>query len=337
MVNSVSVIGTRTRPRLDVALALLTVYVIWGSTYLAIRFAIATLPPFLMAGTRFTLAGALLYGWMRLRGAPRPSAANWRAALVIGALLLVGANGVVSWAEQRVPSGIAALIIATVPLWMALLDWLRPGGIRPRVQIALGLLCGFAGVALLIGPRNWSGSAVDLVGAGAVVFASFSWAVGSLYSRRAELPASALLATSIEMLAAGMLLLLVGTAGGEWARLDPGQVSLHSALALGYLVVFGSLIAFSAYVWLLRATTPAIVSTYAYVNPVVALVLGWALAGEALTPRTLLASAVIVAGVVIITTQRAGTTPAPGPPEAGLLLEKEREGMYKAGFDNGCL
>jgi drug/metabolite transporter (DMT)-like permease len=261
------------RSRLRVVLAFAAIYLIWGSTYLAIRFAIETLPPLLMAGTRFVVAGTLLYSWTRLRGAPRPAR-------------------------------LAALLIATVPLWMALLDWRRRGGVRPSGGGAVGLIFGFVGVALLVSPGELAGSShMDPVGAIVLLLAALSWAAGSLYSRQAQLPRSPLLAISMEMLAGGVLLLAAGLVTGEGARLELSQVSPRSVLALGYLIIFGSLMAFSAYIWLLRVSTPARASTYAYVNPVVAVFLGWALGGEPLTLRTLLAAAVIVAAVVIITYQ----------------------------------
>jgi drug/metabolite transporter (DMT)-like permease len=287
--------------RLVVAFA--AVYSIWGSTYLAIRIAIQTVPPFTMAGTRFVIAGTILYAWMRLRRAGRPARVHWRGAAIVAGLMLLGGNGGVTWAEQRVPSGLAALLIATVPLWMAIMGALQRGGSRPTRRIGLGLGLGFAGIGLLIGPVNLAGGQrVDPVGAGVLLLAAFSWASGSLYSRRAELPAAPLLGTAMEMLAGGALLLLAGGLTGEWQRLDPGGVSIHSWLALSYLVVFGSLIGFTAYLWLLRNTTPARASTYAYVNPVVAVFLGWTFAGEPLTWQTLLAAAIIVAAVVLINT-----------------------------------
>ncbi|MGH7546003.1 MAG: EamA family transporter, partial [Gemmatimonadota bacterium] len=281
-----------------VGLAFAAVYLIWGSTYLAIRFAIETLPPFLMAGTRFAAAGAVLYAYTRWRGLPAPERAHWPAAIVIGGLLLLGGNGLLVWAETRVPSGIAALLIATVPLWMVLLEAWRRDGTRPGAATVAGLTAGFAGIVLLVGPGEFAGGGgVDLLGAGALTIASISWAFGSLYSRRANLPASPLVGISMEMLAGGAWLLLAGTLAGEWGRVDPGAVSPRSATALLYLTVFGSLVGFSSYIWLLRVSTPARVSTYAYVNPVVALFLGWALAGESLTPRTGLAVALVLAAV----------------------------------------
>jgi drug/metabolite transporter (DMT)-like permease len=292
--------------RWRVAAALGTVYLIWGSTYLAIRFAIETTPPLLMAGVRFFIAGAVLYSWMRLRGAPRPTRAQWGSAAIVGLLLLVLGNGGVVVAEQVLPSSITALLVATVPLWMALLDWARPDGVRPSAAAIVGLLFGFAGVALLIGPAEFAGGGrVNLVGTIIVLVAAVCWASGSLYSRSGRLPSSPLMGTAIEMLAGGAILLVVGSARGELARVHLSAISARSAISIAYLIVFGSLVAFSAYIWLLRATTPSVVSTYAYVNPMVAVLLGWAFAGEQLTLRTLLAAAIIVAGVVVITSFQA--------------------------------
>ena len=288
-----------------VILAFASIYIIWGSTYLAIRIAIETIPPFLMAGTRFVIAGALLYGWAMARGEPRPSRIHLRPIIIIGGLLLLGGNGGVTWAEQTVPSGTAALLVATVPIWMVLLDWLRPGGRRPAKRVFLGLGLGFAGIVLLIGPGQISGSnQTPLIGGLVIVLAAFSWATGSIYSRSARLPESPLVSTALEMLAGGALLLLVGSLAGEWGQLDSAQFSLRSILALVYLIFFGSIIAFTAYIWLLKVSTPARVSTYAYVNPVVAVFLGGAILGEALTAQTLLAAAIIISAVALITVYR---------------------------------
>jgi drug/metabolite transporter (DMT)-like permease len=288
---------------------------------LAIRLAIETLPPFLMAGVRFIIAGVVLYGWARWRGAPRPVRTHWLAAATAGGLMLLGGNGGVVWAEQRVPSGLTAVLIATVPLWIALLEWLQ-GGARPGGRVAGGLMMGLAGIALLVGPGELAGGkGIDLVGAAVLLVASLSWAMGSLYSRRARLPSSPLLSTAMEMLGGGLLLLLAGLVTGQASDLDLIHISLQSVLALCYLIAFGSLVAFTAYVWLLRVTLPAQAATYAYVNPVVAVFLGWALGGEPLTARTLLAAAVIVGAVVIITSSqpRASREAAAGSEEVPLL------------------
>jgi drug/metabolite transporter (DMT)-like permease len=285
-----------------VVAAFAAVYTIWGSTFLAIRFAVETIPPFLMAGGRFVLAGAILYIWMRASGNPAPTRAHWRSAVIIGGLLLVSSNGVLAWSEQTVPSGFSALMIATVPVWMVLFEWLKGSGVRPNAGVAAGLVLGLIGIALLIGPAELTSSdRVNPIGVIALFFAALSWAAGSFYGHHANLPASSLLGTGMEMLAGGVMLLIVGTLTGEWGQLALNQVSMRSLTAVGYLFVFGSLVGFSAYTWLLRVTPPALSSTYAFVNPVVAVFLGWALAGEMLTAQTLLAAAVIVVAVVTVT------------------------------------
>lgn len=314
------------RARILVAYA--TVYVVWGSTYLAISFAITTLPPFLMAAARFLVAGTLLYLWMIARGAARPTAAHWKSAAIVGAFLLLGGNGAVVWAEQRVPSGIAALLVATLPLWMVLLEWLGPDRRRPTARVALGLLAGMVGVVVLVGPGAIRGQGnVDLIGSAALVAGSLAWAAGSLYSRRAALPAAPQLGTAMQMLAGGLMLAVVGLAVGEGRALDVAAVSPTSLAALLYLIVFGSLIGFSAYVWLLRVEPPSRVATYAYVNPVVAVALGWLLAGETLSPQTLVAAAIIVGAVVLIVTARkpAARRAVAVPPSAAEPRRRRRE------------
>jgi drug/metabolite transporter (DMT)-like permease len=297
--------GALKAPVLHVALALGAVYVIWGSTYLAILFAIETIPPFLMAGARYLTAGTVLYLWARFRGAPRPSLVHWRSALIVGAFLLLAGNGGVVWAEQYVESGLAALLISTEPLWIVLLVWLRPGGKKPGLRVIAGLVLGFLGLMLLVRPGS-GGGGVNLLGAAVLGLASLSWAWGSLYGQRAKLPESPLLTTGIQMLAGGGLLCLASLVTGEPGRFELAQVSAKSLLALGYLVVFGAIVAFTAYVWLLRVASPVLVSTYAYVNPVVAVLLGWAFASEPLTAGTLAAAAVILTGVALITTAQTG-------------------------------
>jgi drug/metabolite transporter (DMT)-like permease len=291
-------------PRWKIATAFAAVYLFWGSTYLGIRLAVETLPPFSMAGARALVAGAMLYAWTRWRGVPHPERIHWRGAAIVGGLLLLGGNGLVSWAEQYVPSGIAALIVGSTPLWMVLLEWLWQRGPRPTVGIVLGLVVGFFGLGFLVAPGKIDGgSHIDLIGTVALLLAAFLWAAGSLYARRARLPASRLMATAMEMLAGGALLMIAGGLTGEWTRFDPARVASHSIIAWVYLTIFGSLVGFTAYVWLLNATTPARASTYAYVNPVVAVFLGWAFAGEPITPRTLVAAAAIILAVVIIVTR----------------------------------
>jgi drug/metabolite transporter (DMT)-like permease len=285
-----------------VLLAFALVYVIWGSTYLAIRFAIETLPPLLMAGVRFVIAGGLLYGWGRWRGAPPPSRIQWKAAAVVGGLLLLGGNGAVVVAQQWIPSGLAALVVGAVPLWMVLIDWGWGGRIEPTGRVWAGLVVGFGGVAILAGsPGLGAGGAMEFVGGALVLAGGVAWAVGSIYTRHAPTPKSARLWVGMQMLWGGLFLLIVGSLAGEWGRVDPGTVSLKSMLALLYLIAFGAIVGYSAYIWLLRVSTPSRVSTYAYVNPVVALFLGWWLAGEPLTPRSLLAAGVIIGSVVVTT------------------------------------
>ncbi len=304
-------ITTSTAARTQIVLAFAAVYVIWGSTYLAIRFALESLPPFLMAGVRFVVAGLILYTFQRIRNGTRPTAVQWRATFIIGALLIGVGNGAVVWAELKIPSGIAAILVAIMPCWMVLLDWLWQGNDRPSWQTAAGLLLGFAGLALLIVPgmRGDAGS-LDLAGIGAVLVGSLCWAIGSVYSKRAPLPKPQLLATGMEMLCGGGLLLLLGLLVGEAGDVHLSTMTAKSLLALAYLTVFGSLIAFSAYVWLLHQVSAAHVSTYAYVNPLVAMLLGWALAGEAFTPTMAAAAAAIIAGVVVITISSRRETPA---------------------------
>jgi drug/metabolite transporter (DMT)-like permease len=287
--------------RAKLVAAFAAVYVLWGSTYLAIRFGVETLPPFLMAGTRHLTAGLLLFAWTRMRGEPRPDRHNWQTAFFVGGLMLLGGNGLVTWAEKRVPSGLAALIVASVPLWMALIDGIQKR-IRPRLPVVVGLLSGLAGLLMLVAPGHFGGNGrPDLLGAGALLLAALCWTTGSLYSRHhARLPQSVLTSTAMQMIGGGTLLWLVGLAAGEGARLDLTAVSARSLASLAYLIVFGSLVGFSAYVWLLRATTPARVSTYAYVNPVIAVFLGWTFAGEAVTLRIVLATIAIVGSVALI-------------------------------------
>jgi len=289
----------RTVSRPAVLLAFAAVYILWGSTYLAIRVAVAVLPPFLMAGVRFLIAGGLLYAWARWRGALGPSARQWGAALVAGALLLGGGNGGVVWAEQLVPSGLTALLVATVPVWVALADWLRPGGSRPAPAALAGLALGLAGVAWLVGPglRDEAGSPA---GVAAVLLASVAWSVGSIYVRHAPRPTSPLIGAAAQMLCGGAVLTVAGLAAGEAGRFDPGRVTAGALAAVGYLVVFGALLAYTAYAWLLRHVRPTLVATYAFVNPVVAVLLGVALAGERLPPEALAAGAAVVASVALV-------------------------------------
>ncbi len=286
-----------------IVLAFTAIYLIWGSTYLAIRFAIETLPPFSMAAVRFLVAGGVLYAIARRR-ADRPTALNWLSAGIVGTLLLAGGNGGVVWAEQWVPSGLTALIVATVPLWMVLFDWLFAGAPRPSRPLMVGLALGLFGVGLLMSSSEvGAGSREGLLGGLAVLGASVSWAAGSIYARKARLPRSPFLATAMQMIVGGLVLSLVATIAGEGGELNISEFSLKSILALAYLIVFGAFIAFTAYIWLLGVSTPARVSTYAYVNPAVAVLLGWLFAGERLDLRAALAVLIILSAVAVVSVQ----------------------------------
>jgi len=301
-------------------LAFAAVYIIWGSTYFAILVGIETIPPLILAGARHLGAGLILYPVVRAKTGMQPHAAQWRTAIVSGVLLMLGGNGGVCWSEQRVPSGVAALLVATVCLWLVILEWLRPGGSRPGPRVIAGVLLGFAGLALLVGPAQLGGAKrVDLIGAAVLVAASFSWACGSLYSRHGALPASPFLGVAMQSLAGGAALWILAAFLGEWRAFHFSAVSLRSGVALVYLIVFGSGLGFTAYLYLLKNSTPSRVGTYALANPVVALFLGWALAGESVTLRTGLASLVILTAVLLVITAPHGgrahaedAIPAPG-------------------------
>ena len=279
--------------------ALAAVYVIWGSTYLGIDLAVRTMPPFLMASVRFLIAGSLLYAWAVRRGdrTDRPTLRHWVSAFLIAAPMLAIGNAGVGWAEQTLDTGTASLIIASVPLWMALLDRAFYGQRLARAAL-VGLVVGFAGVGLLVAPGGSAGAG----GRAAIVlvFSSLAWAVGSLYSRHAPLPRRPLVAAGMQMLAGGLILVVVSAVSGEFGQVHPGSVSLESWLGLAYLVVVGSLLAYSAYMWLLRAAPTSLVGTYAYVNPVVAVLLGTVVLGEPFTWRTLVGGGIILASVALI-------------------------------------
>jgi drug/metabolite transporter (DMT)-like permease len=288
-----------TAMRWKIAIAFFSVYVFWGMTYLAMRVAVVEIPPHLMAGVRFLLAGFLLYAWSRWRGEGPPTAEQWRAATIVGAFLLLGGNATVAWAEERVPSGLAAVLIAVVPIWMVAMEWGRRGS-RPGGRVIAGLLLGLAGVGLLVSPGRDGAGNVDLIGAVMLILASASWAWGSVISKSAPLPQSPFLATSMEMIAGGILLLIVAGIAGQFHGFHLSTVSRQAALAWIYLVIFGSLVGFTAYIWLLGHTSIAKAGTYAYVNPVVAVLLGWAILHEPITLRTVIATLVILAGVALV-------------------------------------
>lgn len=302
--------------------AFAAVYVIWGSTYLAIRIGVETIPPLMLAGFRHFIVGSLLYPMLRWKTGVRPTARHWKTAAVTGILLLFVGNGGVCWAEQVVPSGITALLVAMVSLWLVIVDWLRPSGHRPGAKVIVGLVLGFAGVALLVGPAHLGGSGrVDLRGVAVLVVACFAWACGSLYSKHGAMPKSPLLGVAMQGLAGGAALLSAGFLSGESHRFHFAAIPGRSWAALGYLIVFGSGIGFTAYLYILQNSAAARVATYALVNPVVALILGWLFVDETISLRTVIAAIVILTAVILVITapHRAPThkedlepVPAPG-------------------------
>jgi drug/metabolite transporter (DMT)-like permease len=285
--------------------AFAAVYIFWGSTYLAIKYAIETLPPFLMAGSRFLFAGSILYLWARFsKDYEKPSFKHWRTSFIVGTLLLLGGNGGVVLAQKYISSSLAALLIATEPFWIVLLSWLWLKGARPNWKAVLGLLIGFFGVYLLIVGQSESaagGAGGQLLGAFFVIAGAFSWALGSMYGLRATTPKSSALTAGMQMLSGGAVLTLVGFLKGEWTTFNVADVSANSIFGVVYLIIFGSLIGFTAYSWLLKNAPPAMVSTYAYVNPIVAVFLGWLIAGESFTGQMLVGATIIVGSVVLIT------------------------------------
>jgi drug/metabolite transporter (DMT)-like permease len=287
-------------------IALLALYIVWGSTYLAIRFAVETIPPFTHAALRFLISGAILYAWRRMAGDPAPTAGNWKSTAIVGTALLLGGNGLVAWAEQSVPSGIAALMISTSPFWLVLFESMRSGGSKPTWQGILGLVIGFVGVFLLIGPAEITGveGSFDTFGVILLLLAPLFWSMGSIYARGADLPKSTLLSTGMQMLTGAVALFLVSAVKGEFNGFSLGEVSPRSWWGLIYLITFGSLVGFVAYGWLLHNAPISLTSTYAYVNPIVAVILGWLLANEELNTRIVVASAIIVGSVILINSAR---------------------------------
>jgi len=278
------------------------VYLIWGSTFLGITVAIHSIPPLLMAGGRWVIAGTLLYGVLRLRGVPAPEPEHWRNAAIVGALLLGIGNGGMTWAQMEVPSGIAALVIAAMPLWMILFDWLRPRGRRPHRLVFVGLALGFIGVTLIILGKDHGGNrVVPPIAGGALLLSTITWAVGSIWSRHLRHPDAPLMAGAAQMLCAGVLLVVASGLSGEFARFHPATIAAPSVVAFIYLTLMGSLVGFTCYAWLLRVSTPARVSTYAYVNPLIAVVLGRVFLAEPLPSTVVLAGAAILGGVILIT------------------------------------
>lgn len=286
-------------------LAFFLIYFIWGSTYLAIRYAVQTIPPFLMAGMRFFVAGLVMYLFLRLRGVPSPSWGQWWRLGVVGVFLFLGGNGLVVWAEQYIESGLAALLVATLPLWLLVLDWLWAGGRPPQWMALTGIALGIAGTVILVGPQQLLEAGalqnpIQVWAAAIVVFASVLWAIGSIYTKKFRQPASIFMSAACEMIGGGLALLAVSAWQREGVGFNVAEVSLVSFAGWSYLFVFGSMIAISAYVWLLQNATAASISTYAFVNPIVALILGWLIAGETVDARILTGAGIILAGVVLV-------------------------------------
>jgi drug/metabolite transporter (DMT)-like permease len=323
-----------------VIVALLIVYIVWGSTYFAIAVMIETLPPLLAAGARYATAGALvllaLAAHARWRGAAvlveRPTMAHWRSATIIGTLLLLGGNGGVVLAELRIPSGVAAVLIATVPIWLAVFDAILTRR-RPSGLVIGGLVAGTIGVAVLLVPVEGIED-LDPLGIGLVIVAAISWAAGSLYARRAPVPRSGLRLTGMEMLAGGVALMIGGTLLGEIGRTDVADFSVRSLVAVAYLVIFGSIVAFTAYTWLLANVSVSTVGTYAYVNPIVAVGLGAVFLSEPITPRTIVATVIIIGAVIAMVSGRPRTAEESGPdPEVGSMAPDDA-GIDRAARDS---
>jgi drug/metabolite transporter (DMT)-like permease len=279
------------------------IYLIWGSTYLVIRFAIETIPPFLMSGSRYFVAGALLIAWTRAKGVPNPNFKQWRDGSIAGTLMLAMGTGGITWAEQWIPSSIAALLAAMIPVWLILFSWTQT---RPTLRVLTGLIAGFVGVGLLVANgRGYSNEPLNAVAVAVTVGATLCWASGSLFSRRANQPDSALMTVGIQMACAGILMVGFALIRGDGTTFKFSQVSTSSWLAWIYLTIFGSLIAFTAYVWLLQASTPARVSTYAFVNPLIAVALGCTLGAEPFSLKLLASTALIVVAVYLIISHQA--------------------------------
>ena len=307
--------------------AFFAIYIFWGSTYLAIKYAIETMPPFIMAGTRFLFAGGLLFiASIWTKDFEWPTWQQWRTSLIVGTLLLLGGNGGVVYAEKYISSGLAALLIAAEPFWIVVLSWLWLKRGRPGKPVIFGLILGFIGVALLVVGQNTgdssSSSYYRTAATIAVLLAGVAWAVGSLYGIKAAAPKSAILTSGMQMLSGGAVLMLTGSIRGEWSTFAVADVSTNSWLGLGYLIVFGSLIGFTAYSWLLKNAQPSMVATYAYVNPMIAMILGWLIAGETITGQILIGAGLVIASVVLVTMQN--TPHESTEEEVGMSIEPSR-------------
>ena len=308
--------ATNHRPTWKTLLAFAIIYFVWGSTYLAVRVGVREVPPLILAAMRFSVAGLVLFGWMLARGERAPSIREWRSASILGMVIFLFDYGLLFWAEQRVPSGIAAVMLATIPVFMALSEIIFLRTQRLTIRLALALLIGLGGVGVLMSRAlNLGDAPIDKWGALALIFASISWSIASVLARKLPLPSSKVMSSGAQMLAGGILLTVAAGAFGEFRNFHPGAVSREVWFALLYLIVAGSIIGFTAYVWLIHHESPTKVGTYAYVNPIVAVLVGYFLGGEALSARTILGSVFILISVVVIT-----TTPAKKPAET-LLAE----------------
>ena len=297
------------RPRWKTLSAFAIIYLVWGTTFLAIRVGVQEVPPFLLAGMRFLVAGGVLCGWMVARGDPWPTARQWMAASSVAFLIFVLDYGVLFWAEQRVPSGVTAVIMATIPVFMALAEIIFLRTQKLTARLTLALLIGICGVAVLMSRSlNLAGAPVDKMGAVALLIASISWSLGSILTRKVSLPPSKVMSSGAQMLAGGVFLAITAAVLGEFRGFHPSDVSLRAWLALAYLIVAGSIVAFTAYVWLIHRESPTKVGTYAYVNPLVAVVVGYFLGGEPLGSRTILGTLFVLTSVVVITSTKAKLT-----------------------------
>lgn len=284
-----------------ILIAFFCVYVFWGGTYLGMKFALDSFPPFIMAGIRHTTAGIILSTIAFIKKESFPTKKEILNAAFVGALLLLGGNGLVAYAEMRVPSSIASLIIASVPLWISGLNWISGDKKKPSNLEFIGLFLGFSGILVLAFQGSNTSMNIDIIGIALLLIASFSWSIGSLYSKRSEMPKSSFYNVSFQMLVGGSLLLIFSTLLSEYKLFNPSNITTQSLYAMFYLIVFGSIIAYSAYIWLFKNVNPTLASTNAFVNPVVALILGWSLASEVLSPQAIIASILIISAVVILT------------------------------------
>jgi drug/metabolite transporter (DMT)-like permease len=287
-------------------IALIALYIVWGSTYLGIKIAIETIPPFFHAGVRFLISGIILLVWQRAAGYEMPTRKQWGSTAFIGVMLLLGGNGLVAWAEQFIPSGIAALMLTSSPMFLVMAEAMRPNGVKPNWQVIVGLLIGIVGIFILVGPSNISGSNLHLnpYGVAALLGACLAWTIGSTYSKMVDLPKSSLVTTGAEMLAGSASLFIMSLLMGELRGWNPANVSMRSIYGLSYLITVGSIIGFGSYIWLLQNAPISLVSTYSYVNPVIAVLLGSWLGSEPLGPHIWLAAAIIIGSVIFINTTR---------------------------------